>query len=153
MDELIILIIKGIIKLFGGDTDQKRRPAGRGPQSIERQSWQQRTLQQPSLPPALAAAIASLQQPNRGGRAPKAGKRRRQVPPIALPVPPIAAEVGEIVEMVPPPAIARHGSGAKAAASSANAIALRAWLTPAGLRKQFVITEILQPPLALREKW
>jgi hypothetical protein len=34
---------------------------------------------------------------------------------------------------------------------SANATALRAWLQPKTLRQQFMLTEVFQPPLALRD--
>ena len=35
---------------------------------------------------------------------------------------------------------------------SADAGALRGWLTPGTLRSQFILTEILQPPLAMRSE-
>ncbi|HTL28925.1 MAG TPA: hypothetical protein VL282_06890, partial [Tepidisphaeraceae bacterium] len=37
------------------------------------------------------------------------------------------------------------------AARGANALALHQWLTPQTMRRQFILTEILQPPLALRD--
>ena len=44
------------------------------------------------------------------------------------------------------------GEGARAARLlSANAESLNRWLRPATLRQQFILTEVLQPPLALRQ--
>lgn len=144
MDELIILIIKGLVRLFGGDPEPKRTPTNaprnRGPQVQG---------QPPGLSPALAAAIESLQQPGRRGKRPG---QRRPVPPTSLPAPLAAARLPEVVESVTPATSAAHGTAAAAATSSANAAALRRWLTPAVLRKQFIVTEILRPPLALREE-
>ena len=42
-------------------------------------------------------------------------------------------------------------SSSERAPVSANATALRAWLQPMKLRQQFILTEVLQPPLALRD--
>ena len=36
------------------------------------------------------------------------------------------------------------------ATGSANAATINAWLRPATLRRQFILTEVLQPPLSLR---
>jgi hypothetical protein len=42
------------------------------------------------------------------------------------------------------------GGGGGGGGTSANAATLRQWLTPQTLRSQYILTEILQPPLALR---
>jgi hypothetical protein len=54
----------------------------------------------------------------------------------------------------PPPAVAKAAKPAISTApqASANVLAIRNWLTPATLRQQFLLTEILQPPLALRDE-
>jgi hypothetical protein len=39
---------------------------------------------------------------------------------------------------------------ATAAPASVNAATIRRWATPSILQKQFILTEIFQPPLALR---
>jgi hypothetical protein len=50
-----------------------------------------------------------------------------------------------------PAQVAAAAARPAATSSSANAAALSRWLTPKTLRSQFILTEILQPPLALRE--
>src|SRR5947199_397651 len=50
--------------------------------------------------------------------------------------------------------LAQHGVTPVAvpiAPRGANSSAIRGWLRPASLRKQFILTELLQPPLALRQ--
>ena len=62
---------------------------------------------------------------------------------------------GTIIEAAASVAATEIGDGAAAAPAkrppAVDAQAIRRWLTPATLRSQFILTEILQPPLALRE--
>jgi hypothetical protein len=141
MDDLIILIVRGLIRLFSGDAT-KQSPARRGPPS-----W---------VPPSPT----SPQSPNRTvGRAPvRAGTRRpagRRPPPLV----PVAAPIITSSSTSVFPAIkvaAKPEVTAKAPTAthtiSANAVAINKWLSPTTLRKQFILTEILQPPLAMRNK-
>jgi hypothetical protein len=60
-------------------------------------------------------------------------------------VAPAATAAPRVQEIAPP------ATPARAAAPPANAVALHRWLSAGTLRSQFILTEILQPPLALRE--
>ncbi len=75
-------------------------------------------------------------------RAPKPQQRRAVIPiPPTLPMAPVLATQPYVNITQPPP---------RRKASTVDAVAMRKWLTPATLRHQFILTEILQPPLALR---
>jgi hypothetical protein len=50
------------------------------------------------------------------------------------------------------PAMAASAPAARPASPQVDAAALARWLQPATLRHQFMLTEVLQPPLALREE-
>jgi hypothetical protein len=84
-------------------------------------------------------------------RAPKQPQVRRPAP---LP-PPVQPPLMVLEEVTPQttspisdaPQTARSGARAK---PPVDAVALAKWLKPATLRQQFMLTEILQPPLALR---
>jgi hypothetical protein len=129
MDDLLIILIRAIANWLGGDAP--RRPTA--PPTT------------PNLPPAwqeqVRQAMAVAQRPGKG----KARGRHPAPPPM-----PVAAPV-TIVPNTPsaPLAPAAHASTRQApAAARAD---LRHWLTPAILQRQFILTEVLQPPLALRE--
>jgi hypothetical protein len=67
----------------------------------------------------------------------------------ARPAPPVPAEEPAVPHMAPsPPASVQ---AVRPAPAGADATALSRWLTAKTLRSQFILTEILQPPLALRE--
>ena len=137
MDELIVLLIKGIIRLFSGPAPTARQrvptvatptsPAGRQPQ--------------PRRQPPVAAARP------RGGR--PSSIRAAVASPILTGSRPVAAAV-------PPPAPAPAAAArAKVATATkpptAATVTVRKWLTPKALRQQVVVSEILRPPLALRD--
>jgi hypothetical protein len=141
MDELIILLIRAIGKMLGGE--QAKKP----PQ----------TKSEP-LPPMRGIIPPMRQQQQQMIRA-IGGRRRKPVP--ARPVPPRAPVVApDILEVIPdaPPTSARAAQRASVSntavtahnPSSVNATAIRRWLTPSTLQKQFILTEIFQPPLAMR---
>lgn len=65
------------------------------------------------------------------------------------PAPPVPAEQPAVPHM--PPAPPASVQAARRAPAGADATALSRWLTAKTLRSQFILTEILQPPLALRE--
>ena len=65
--------------------------------------------------------------------------------PIPLPATPAPAPSPTPTDVIQSPTVAA------AQASAATAASLRAWLRPATMRQQFMLTEVLQPPLALRE--
>ena len=98
------------------------------------------------VPPYAAPAPPQLHpqpQPQKRRKQPKRD-RRPQAPVPAVPVEE-APPVRPLAAGEAPP------KSARAAGSSANAAALSRWMTPRTLRSQFILTEILQPPLALRE--
>jgi len=112
----------------------------------------------PSAP--TMSARARLNQPP-VQRAPKRSAQRAPKPPRqpaqryrALPVPPpIPVSRGE-TQATTRPVTATDVSTVKRGgvqAPGATAVALARWLRPDTLRRQFMLTEILQPPLALRE--
>ncbi len=101
-------------------------------------------------------------QPPRAPVAPKAPVSRkaakRRPPPIPKKVPtprepePIMMQVDEpsIDERAPiSPIHARPAAAARP--TTATAAALNRWLNPKTLRQQFILTELLQPPVAMRE--
>ena len=74
----------------------------------------------------------------------KAPARRAQPAVVAPEVEAVDAPI--LVEAAPPVPPRSTARG-----SSTTAVALHAWLKPATLRQQFILTEVLQPPLAMRE--
>jgi len=84
---------------------------------------------------------------------PQARRHKQQQASRLPPAPPLEREAPELPPLpsAPRPIDAPPTSREKAPAATANAAALSRWLTPETLRSQFILTEILQPPLALRE--
>jgi hypothetical protein len=150
MDELIILLIKGLAKLLGADQPPKAR-------QVPAQSQSQR-----STPQAVRRTGSQRQQPKQQPQR-RAAPAKGRGPAPARPVPPpartaVATDDLEVVSDIPSTAAGR-GAAAVAAApmstashkpASVNALAIHRWLTPSVLQKQFILTEVLQPPLALR---
>ena len=134
MDELIVLIIKGIAKMLGGDGGPpKRAPQAQAPTQI------------PNVPPAwqeqIRQAVAAAQQTPAQR---KARGRRPAPPPVQKAAPPVVVvQEAATVAKAPPTA---HRNAPVIATNLHN------WLSPEILRRQFILTEILQPPLALREQ-
>jgi hypothetical protein len=131
MDDLIVLLIRALAKWLGGG--QTRRPGQPNPTP-------------PNQPPArgqqIRKMVTTAKRPAKGqprGRLPA-------LPPIPMAEPVIAVPHGPIQSPAPAP----HAS-TRQAPGTARAD-LRHWLTPAVLRRQFILTEVLQPPLALREQ-
>jgi hypothetical protein len=119
------------------------RPAPQRP--VTQRPMAQRPMAQRPTPPRAAPARPA------GQPAPKRPKKQKAARlPTAPPLPPVAASavVQDVVQAVQ--ATAESASAIQRRGSAANAAALSRWLTPATLRSQFILTEILQPPLALR---
>jgi hypothetical protein len=165
MDELIILIIRGIAKLLGADNKDAAKggaAAGKRPppqpsalEQLQRQLYEQQQRQQ-----QLRAQQAQLQK--QGGQPRRPGKGtvrpgRRPTPPTTPPrvsAPPVAAEIATQTPTDTGGARAIQAmspTAAPAAPISADATTIHRWLNPLVLRKQFILTEVLQPPLALRD--
>ena len=81
---------------------------------------------------------------------------RRPPPPIIAMAQPIVTKVSNTpaTPMAPitRPIVANTGIARPNEVPPESAASIRKWLTPATLKNQFLLTEILQPPLALREK-
>ena len=82
-----------------------------------------------------------------------ASARSSKPPPVPRKpgAPRLAAIVDAKHQEISATEIRSPGAGAARASTSANAVAIRRWLTPATLRQQYILTEVLQKPLALRE--
>jgi hypothetical protein len=72
-----------------------------------------------------------------------------------LPVTPVTQLAAATVQTKQPVAQTQVGSGdakpARPTASGATAVAIAEWMKPETLRRQFILTEIFQPPISLRE--
>ena len=99
--------------------------------------------QRPMPPRAMPARPVTQPAPRR----PKKQKAKGQGLPTAPPLPAVPAPVA--IQAASPAAVSAT-AGERRGGTGANAAALARWLTPATLRSQFILTEILQPPLALR---
>ena len=87
--------------------------------------------------------------PQRAQRRGKQSKRNRQVGPVAAAPAQVVQATLEAIQASRSPAPAPSIN--QPAPPPANAAALHRWLSARTLRSQFILTEILQPPLALRE--
>jgi len=157
--DLIQLIIEMIVKAF--DSPKSRAPSANNPANNPNDVVRQiqarieaARLQDPRAPlPARPAQVRSgpMRAPIRAaGRAqpPRFAqkKAKRRIPP-ALPAavissPPVKAAVAQAAAPPPP---------ARPAIVNVDAKVLARWLRPQTLRAQFILTEIFQPPVSLRE--
>ena len=101
---------------------------------------QQQHRQRPAPPPPPAPRPAQQRRPAKQQQPP-----RRAVP--SLPPQPV-------VELTPAdvPYVNITQPAARTKAPTVDAGAIHAWMKPATLRQQFILTELLQPPLAMREE-
>lgn len=102
-----------------------------------------------AAPRANSAAQQQLAQQQARQRAAAIAQQQRtaqaKAPPPIPPARPVAASPTS-----PKPAMAGAGVATKSA-GGANAAAIRRWLQPGTIRRQFILTELFQPALALRE--
>jgi len=111
------------------------------------------TAYRPVVGPPIAPKAQAIQPARRAAPVPQ-----RKATPVRRPSPVPAAAVQQRPQAAPvarrqPPAapspimapvVVRHVVG------TANSAAIRRWLQPDSLRKQFILTELLQPPIGLR---
>jgi hypothetical protein len=139
MDDLIIILVRAFARWLSG-------PPQRRPSPPQRQSSPPpaNPAGHPNLPPAwqeqVRRAMAAAQRPAKG-------KPRRPAPPPLPPLPPVT-----IIQTAAPAPIAAPAHASTRQGPGTARADLRHWLTPAVLQKQFILSEVLQPPLALREK-
>jgi hypothetical protein len=119
-----------------------------------------RAFQNKPVKPVLPQQLPPRQIP---AAPPKPAVMRKTPPPrrpVRRPIPPGVAIAQPIVTNVrpAPPQVATVARPIQSrtatpttAAPTQSAAAIRKWLSPATLRNQFLLTEILQPPLALRD--
>jgi hypothetical protein len=107
-------------------------------------------MQAPPLPPRRQPAPQQRKkQQQRRGSAPQ---QRRVAAPPPPPVPAAAASRGSAPLSTAAPAVQSAHDRAASAVRAVDAAALARWARPATLRQQFMLTEIFQPPLALRDQ-
>jgi hypothetical protein len=155
MEELIEIIIALIGKMMAG------------PKPPPRQAQPGRPPMLPSTPQTPSGHGGAAYKPIPGARAlpPSRAAVKTKAPParrrrVAQPPPMIAAPIvtRQRDEPLAPPLKPSQASRVKPIAetqtkkpsAALDAAAFRRWLTPATLRQQFLLTEIFQPPLALR---
>jgi hypothetical protein len=151
MEELIEILIRLIAGLF------ENKPPGRPqPPRMPVPPGYSTQPPGPGRPDPSARPVAQRQ-------APAVLRNMRRVPPpqiaMARPIltPPRSRLMLQPTMAPPPPKIVVPTGAARAITSSGqeqtpSAAAIRNWLTPASLKQQFLLTEILQPPLALRSQ-
>lgn len=133
----------------------RRRPSADAPAAGFRgaagpqQSARRTSPQRPPQVPAQRAQAAPQKQKQRG--------RRQQATPLPPPpLPTLAFADQQVAAPMPPSPILQPISPARPARATggrrADAPSLSRWLQPGTLRQQFILTEIFQPPLALREQ-
>jgi len=173
---IAIFVIWGISALISWVNKQqqeaKRRQVRQELERASRYRQQQQPIPQPTQRrvPRIAEGLAQrfpdvLLPPNPAP--PPLPQQRRPMPPTSRPTPvrrpPKAAAPRRVVPLPPPPleevarpqpviapAITRPVAPMARRAPTVDAAAIAQWLTPATLRKQFILTEVLQPPLAMR---
>ena len=86
---------------------------------------------------------------------PQQRQRPRRRGPAVLPPPPIPAMQGNAPRSLVAQGAAKPVAtkpAAPAPVQSVKAPAIARWLNPATLRQQFILTEVFQPPLAMRDE-
>jgi hypothetical protein len=134
MDDLIILLIRAIARALSGP----KQPAPRQPTAPSNPNAV------PNLPPAWQEQVRQAMAA--GQRPAKTKSRGRRPAPPPMPAAPVPVTIVQEISAAAPAAHASTRQAPHAARAD-----LRHWLTPAVLQRQFILTEVLQPPLALRE--
>ena len=135
-------------------------PAMSGPRVSPRPQRQRQPAVRRPLPPPLVRGGA-MPAPHRavplpplppGGRQKKSSRGRQPRPPAVPLAPPVEPALGR-APLSPDAgtASAAPAGRGEAARPPVGAVAIARWLTPQTLRSQFILTEILQPPVALRD--
>ena len=161
MEELIVLIIRGIEWLFS-DKSQARRspppptgtawpmpgqPGQRPPPPPLPQQQQQLTRVAPRTSVMAVRTPPAKQQRRRGGRA--------AATTVAVADPILTLSMDELAAASPAaPPLSRGMAKAEVKSRSRSSVGndIRGRLTPAALRQQVVLSEILRPPVALRDE-
>jgi hypothetical protein len=149
MDELIQLIVNGLIALFSGGAERKPPPPVQQPTArnalapmAKRQAMRpKRRLPAMPKPPAFHGGRQGANPPFQGGR--------QGIKPLPAPIPrPLAPPPPP-----PPPRTVRPPLATPPTTPPIKAMAIRQLVRsrPSSLRTVYVLSEIIQPPVALRE--
>jgi hypothetical protein len=150
MDDLIILLIAWLVKKIGGAAANAAKPAapGRSAQQVPSRANPQGNPGRPGT--VRSTSSGAMPAPRRSGKTPvRRGSKPFAPPP--LPAPPATPAAAAASKSAPSPSRERADRAA-AAAFASDSSPLAARLTPMALRRQVIINEILQPPLALRHE-
>ena len=146
---------------YGGPqpTPARTPPAPRRPQRISEGIAQRYPdVLLPPAPPPLPPPVPHVPQPQRRPVPPVAAKpkppqrrpQRQPQPRRVGPAPVVPAVPLEEVAPAPAAYVNITQPAPRAKPQTVDAASVKRWLSPATLRHQFILTEILQPPLALR---
>jgi hypothetical protein len=160
----VLWVLGAIGKVLAGKSGQRRLQESlqRTRQAMEQDQRQQARRRMPATPPRLAPEIQRRLPPMMPNRAPMPRQAPRK-PMRAAPIQP------KRVQQIPQPQTIKKQALAPPAPEQtispiaqvpstskplmqASAPTLIRWLRPETLRQQFILTEIFQPPLALREQ-
>lgn len=124
-------------------------PSQQQPQGLE---WARMKI--PNRAMSRPTAVAAKPPPPPAQRKGKRNKSAQQAAKRAAPPPPPSQPMFAAAPTAVPPITAGAIGGAEraAAAASVGIRDLRASMTPAAMRKQFIVSELLQPPVALRDR-
>ncbi|HEX4794780.1 MAG TPA: hypothetical protein VH370_13355 [Humisphaera sp.] len=158
---VIVAIIWGLAQVASWikkpSAPSKPRPAGAFPKPPIKQAMPMRMAPMPQARPRQMAASALRPPPVPARRTqpaakPTAAARTPRIMPPPLPSArrPQPAPAPPPVARAAPPRPAPPPPPAPAAAPATRSAGINRWLRPATLRRQFILTEIFQKPLALR---
>jgi len=156
---VVIWTLSGIASWINKQQEQERRrrlreqmasagiavpPESQGTQSprLVVPRWQQRaTPKPPPIARRVTQRAAAIARGMKSAASPTARRASSPTAPIATPPTPAVSRIEPIATPTKPPSPRNR----------ADAPALSRWLRPETLRRQFILTEIFQPPLALRD--
>jgi hypothetical protein len=118
----------------------------------EMESGMQRVPHAAREAPRRAATNAPAARSQRRGQT----KKRSSVVPTAVQPPPLIPRSADLIAGTAPVTATEISSTSEQSANvrpaPASPAALRSWMKPATLRQQFILTEIFQPPLSMRDR-
>jgi hypothetical protein len=161
MEELVEILIRLIAALF---TNRSAGPVP--PRSVTPPGFQGAPAQPGRIEPPNRAVMtkkmptAARPQPAAAQARPPVRKGARRAPASVAVAKPIVTRTAPAVPVQtpsPPPMAVAKAVAIKAAAAPntlppLTAVSIKKWLNPTTLRQQFMLTEVLQPPLALRNQ-
>ncbi|MCY2953458.1 MAG: hypothetical protein NTU53_15990 [Planctomycetota bacterium] len=167
--KLLIGIVVGAIWLIGAVmAAKKKKPGGEKEKSWEQilrdlTGGQSEAEVKQQMPPPLPPAMPKVTKPVVKRAVVRKGGKRVPAPPFTPPkvLPPVLVGSGVMEHAAGGDAYVRGdieaseigsaGAASKRRADEATVGLLRQWLKPGSLRRQWILTEILGPPVALRE--